>query len=801
MAVLNFFQGFAKLIDAKAAFGQQQELIARLRGMRIDDARTYLAQYVLNMPELTFQGARLALGYLVETQREPVAAASLRALLRALEAARAGAASAAAAGSPAIAGSPAVAPVAESPRAVEPEPRSLEADRALIASWFALSTVERMQALDAELEAMTAAGFEQFRMTVDYMTAYMEDAIERHESNEKNAWGGSFEDQMRYSLASLKTGQRDRKFLARLQELKAEATFIQWVATHSDEHWRRREHKEAEAQRCEQSKGRQREAQLREQKAPPVAPEPVRASETKDTGGSGVDFVAMLPLLRQRLQAQLASGQVKPERRASYERLVEKIEDMVRASSAPNRSLQDKANDLARVRGLMAEFQEAYVTPGSAERLSGLASDARARSLEQHIATMKRYIAREAIQAPPGTTGDRMAELFSDVTRAHQELASLADDDAAVTFEREMLRVIAQGIQQYSLRHHLFLARPLWQCPALIASPHGLFYSGDEQLAGLVRRIAAQRRLNLPSVDGKYYGQARWDALRASHVSVFDLRGCDPALVSRQPAAARALAETAYELGLACALGKPVVIVTCPGDRVPFDVDIACVELDGADDERVLGDAIDAAWYDRQRSAHESSVAATLAFADALTVGHAKRHALEAAGWLSSELVTDPLALAGSLGQVLREPGLDGWQLLHSAWPGTYPDDACRSLFHVMPFNESWSDIIRDTVRQSCAGRSAYRRGDEAEEGRIIEAIWRDICSAHLVLVDITGLNLNVLMELGMVHAVGRPTLIVRQPIRRDNQPEPLPRNIEKQRVHEYHSPAELESLLVQRLV
>ena len=119
------------------------------------------------------------------------------------------------------------------------------------------------------------------------------------------------------------------------------------------------------------------------------------------------------------------------------------------------------------------------------------------------------------------------------------------------------------------------------------------------------------------------------------------------------------------------------------------------------------------------------------------------------------------------------------------------------TVFHVMPFSEPWSNKIRDAARATCTAHGyAYRRGDEADEGRIIQAIWDDICGAHVVLVDLTGLNLNVLVELGMAHALGRTVLAVR----RAGLKEPLPRNIEKLRVLDYDGAPGLSRIITSRL-
>ncbi len=280
---------------------------------------------------------------------------------------------------------------------------------------------------------------------------------------------------------------------------------------------------------------------------------------------------------------------------------------------------------------------------------------------------------------------------------------------------------------------------------------------------------------------------------------MFDLRGYRPGLVHSDAAAASALAATAYELGLACALGKPVVVVTRPDDALPFDVDIAPCELSGdADqDSQALADALDRAWYGRQRTSGASGLAPTFAFLDKITREHPRRRMLEASGLLDAAQIDDAIGFAGCVKQVLREQGLGDLQAIWPAWAGRYPDAATPTVFHVMPFSEPWSNDIRDTVRAASTARGfVYRRGDEADEGRIIQAIWDDICGANLVLVDLTGLNLNVLVELGMAHALGRTVLAVRQA----GLKEPLPRNIEKLRVLDYDGAPSLSRIIKSRL-
>jgi hypothetical protein len=753
------------LLDAGATYLQHQQFVERLRGMQLEDARTLLATYVGGMPDVGFNGLKLALTLLARNSNDPATRTLLNGLLDSLDAVREG-------------------EKPESPgetlpasRLVDTPPtRSFDDDLSLMAGWVELDRDGRVAALSAHVAELKPEAFHTFRSNVSQMMAKAATAIREHEDSEDNAFGGFVEDRMSTMLARLETGQRDPTFLARLHELQGYASFIEWVGTASDRFWE------------------ERERQLRTQAT--ATAESLHGSVPAEGDGSLLDTIAVL---RKQLHEGLASGEIRPERRASYERLLDKLESLMPLLGNPDASVAEKSKLIERFRGLMAEFQQAYVTPGAPDRLDRLREGARARTLETAIAEMKGFLYRELAQSPPQHTAGRAAELLGDLTRAHQEVAGLDEDDAAIAFEHEMLRVAALGLHDFAQREHLMLVRPLWECGEVMVSANGLFYSGHDDLGETVRDLAARLRLDLPSERGQYFGQARWDALRRCHAGVFDLRGYRPGPVQSDTEAGVVLAATAYEVGLAIALGKPVVIVTRPDDALPFDIDIAPCTLSGdaVADEQALTGALDRAWYGRQRTTGSSSLAETFAFLDRITQGHPRRRMLEAAGLLDTQQIDDPIGFIGSVKQILREQGLADLQVIFPAWPGHYPDAALPTVFHVMPFSEPWSNAIRDTVRASCKMHGfTYKRGDEADEGRIIQSIWQDVCAAHIVLVDLTGLNVNVLIELGLAHALGRTVLSVRQA----GLAEPLPRNIEKLRVLDYDSPAGLSRLLESRL-
>jgi hypothetical protein len=765
------FEGLGKLLSAGNAYLQQhQHFIDRLRGLQLDDARAQLTAYVRGMPDARFNGLKLALTFVARTSQDVATSRLLQGLLRSLDAVRAGRAAEEPPEPPAL-GPPPLVDVARAP--------SFDDDLTMVAGWHDhLDQEGRAAALFAHLEGLSPQGFRVFREHLGRMLENATTAVRRHEESEDNAWGGSVEDRMSYMMARIKTGQRDPQFVARLREMRGYLSFYEWVAGAADVAWQ-------ELQQKRVSTG-----------ATTMPQEPAPSNVPSDKGGM---WLVMVGMLRTQLEQGLADGRIRRERRASYERLLDKMEALTAPISDPDTPLDEKQKLLERFKGLMAEFQQYFVDAGAADRLEGVPEGARARTLDGFVSAMKGVLYRELAQSPPRHTADRAGELMSDVTRAHQEIAQLHDDRAAVTFEREMLRGAARGLHEFMLREHLMLVRPLWQCAEVVPSPRGLFVAGGADLAELARSVAARLDLEIPAARGQYYGQARWDALRGSHVGVFDLRGYRPGLVRTDPAAAAALAGTAYELGLACALGRPMVVVTREGDSLPFDVDIAPCEISGdaTADEQALISALDDAWYGQQRTSGASCLTETFAFLERATRDHPRRRMLEVSGVLVGEQAEDPVGFAGCVRQIVREQGLRDLEVVFPAWPGRYPDEASPTLFHVMPFAEPWSDDVRDAAREACDGRGhVYRRGDESDEGRIIHAIWDDICAANLVLVDLTGLNLNVLIELGMAHALGRTVLTVRQ----SGVREPLPRNIEKLRVLDYDGPSALSRLLEKRL-
>lgn len=91
-------------------------------------------------------------------------------------------------------------------------------------------------------------------------------------------------------------------------------------------------------------------------------------------------------------------------------------------------------------------------------------------------------------------------------------------------------------------------------------------------------------------------------------------------------------------------------------------------------------------------------------------------------------------------------------------------DDSC---FVIMPFG-GWYDQYYQAVFKpaiSDAGLKPRRADDLYRPGTIINDIWSQTRDATVVLADLSTKNANVLYELGLAHAIGKPVVIVSESV------------------------------------
>jgi hypothetical protein len=82
----------------------------------------------------------------------------------------------------------------------------------------------------------------------------------------------------------------------------------------------------------------------------------------------------------------------------------------------------------------------------------------------------------------------------------------------------------------------------------------------------------------------------------------------------------------------------------------------------------------------------------------------------------------------------------------------------------MMPFNAAFNSV-HDGIRRACqqAGFRCLRVDDIWEESTVIPDIFNLIFRAHLVVVDFTGKNPNVMYETGIAHTLGKHVIPIAQ--------------------------------------
>ena len=86
-----------------------------------------------------------------------------------------------------------------------------------------------------------------------------------------------------------------------------------------------------------------------------------------------------------------------------------------------------------------------------------------------------------------------------------------------------------------------------------------------------------------------------------------------------------------------------------------------------------------------------------------------------------------------------------------------------HSCFVVMPFSPKADLIYREVFKPGIekAGLSAIRGDEIFGTKRIMQDVWDSIRKSRVVLAELSGRNPNVLYELGLSHAIGKPVVLV----------------------------------------
>lgn len=99
--------------------------------------------------------------------------------------------------------------------------------------------------------------------------------------------------------------------------------------------------------------------------------------------------------------------------------------------------------------------------------------------------------------------------------------------------------------------------------------------------------------------------------------------------------------------------------------------------------------------------------------------------------------------------------------LLSQTFSSRYKSD----ILVLMPFSLEIKPVYEDHMKAVAAklGMSITRADDFFTSERIMDEIWTAMLNATILIADCTGRNPNVFYEIGLAHAIGKPTILITQ--------------------------------------
>jgi len=463
----------------------------------------------------------------------------------------------------------------------------------------------------------------------------------------------------------------------------------------------------------------------------------------------------ILQMLKNRLQQEMEKGVVDPDRGKI---LADKLKDISNGMATDGGDIESLMNRAQAMRAKTAAmFTNLHYLSHGIDRP---AANTRAAQLVELCWAVRLFLLEEMNRPNKSEREGKLAlDLYVRASRIDKSIYEAGSNDSrAITIDQEALRPFALEVRDFAARHYPLFARPIWPGSKVQTDVNVVLYSGSENRRKQVAKACRRLGLDLmPAPVGQDFASSRWSQLQKANVAIFEL-ALDEGPVK---------AAVSYELGIARTLGKPVVVLASSEQPLPFNVDIEPVSLTDTDrDNSAIAEAINLALVWTMPRPRESSVVDTIREALArYPLPHSNTYVDQTLKQLQKrQNDPDPVAVNAALQTLLTYLDDKDLMVVHPVWRPVYPEYQKQRLFHVMPFRPQWANDAADSIRSACDRHGIdYIRGDRVREINVISSIWEEINRSNHILVDLTGFNANVALELGIAHTIGRRTLMVGQ--------------------------------------
>lgn len=106
-----------------------------------------------------------------------------------------------------------------------------------------------------------------------------------------------------------------------------------------------------------------------------------------------------------------------------------------------------------------------------------------------------------------------------------------------------------------------------------------------------------------------------------------------------------------------------------------------------------------------------------------------------------------------------------------------------KKVFMIMPFQEQFFEVYEMLKMEFSDSFEFSNAGDEGNQQNILKDIVQPIYEADIIIADLTGLNPNVMYELGLAHSFNKKTIMITQ-----NELSGLPFDLKQYRAKDYNT-------------
>ena len=86
-----------------------------------------------------------------------------------------------------------------------------------------------------------------------------------------------------------------------------------------------------------------------------------------------------------------------------------------------------------------------------------------------------------------------------------------------------------------------------------------------------------------------------------------------------------------------------------------------------------------------------------------------------------------------------------------------------KKVFVIMPFKDEFFEVY-EMLKLKFGDRFEFSNaGDEENQQNILKDIIQPIYEADVIIADLTGLNANVMYELGLAHGLNKKSIVITQ--------------------------------------